>query len=374
MITHALPAPLVGPETDVRDLDGFMLNVERLMASELVALSSHEVVAAALFLWCRAWKQLPAASLPNDERVIAAFARLPLTRFRKLRDEVMRGFVLCSDGRWYHQVLAEEATRAYGRKQRFQAKRETDAERLRKWRAGRGGTDQLWEETRARIFSRDGFECTKCGDTADLHCDHIVEIRDGGKTEDGNLTTLCRTCHSRKTAVRNDGVRVSPTRGETHFVAEGQGQGQGQGIVNPCEPPAIPEPQLARGEVAIPTPAGAICKALRAQGVDAQPADPRVLMIAEQGVALPTIEAAARQAREAKGPNARIPVGYVLSILERWSEEARVLSLGNAQAPPLGGKAGHVAATVAAFTGRTTGQDGGDNGRTVDGIAQRIAG
>lgn len=136
-----LPAPLVAEDVDCTDLDGFMLNVERLMASELVALASHEAIAAALFLWCRAWKQKPAASLPNDDRVLAAFAKLPLQRFKKLRDDVMRGFVLCSDGRFYHRTLAEEATRAYERKQAFKKRRETDAERLRNWRSKPKGND-----------------------------------------------------------------------------------------------------------------------------------------------------------------------------------------------------------------------------------------
>ena len=141
----SLPAPLTPAGCDCTDLDGFMLNVERLMASELVALSSHEVVAAALFLWCRAWKQRPAASLPNDERVLAAFARLPLARFRKVRAEALRGFIECSDGRLYHRVLAEEACRAFERKAAFRKKRETDAERLRRWRASLSETP---DETR----------------------------------------------------------------------------------------------------------------------------------------------------------------------------------------------------------------------------------
>jgi hypothetical protein len=168
-----LPDPLVPADVDCTDLDGFMLNVERLMASELVALASHEAVAAALFLWCRAWKQRPAASLPNDDRVLAAFSRLPLTRFKKLRDDVMRGFVLCSDGRFYHRTLADEAVNAYERKQAFKRKRETDAERLRNWRSKPKGN------------------------------------------EDRN-------------APRNDD--------ETRFVAEGQGQGQGQEDPIPTPP------------------------------------------------------------------------------------------------------------------------------------------
>jgi uncharacterized protein YdaU (DUF1376 family) len=137
---NELPAPLTAPECDCTDLDGFMLNVERLMASELVALSTHEVVGASLFLWCRAWKQRPAASLPDDDRVNAAFARLPIARFRKLKDEILRGFVKCSDGRLYHRVLSEEATGAYERKLAFQKRRAADAKRLKEWRQNKGET------------------------------------------------------------------------------------------------------------------------------------------------------------------------------------------------------------------------------------------
>jgi hypothetical protein len=139
-MSAALSSPLVPPECDCTDLDGFMLNVERLMASELVALSSHEVVSAAMFVWCRAWKQLPAASLPDDDRVNAAFARLPLHKFKKLKDEIMRGFVKCSDGRLYHKFLAAEAIRAFEKKSAFQGRRAKDAERLRTWRESRKET------------------------------------------------------------------------------------------------------------------------------------------------------------------------------------------------------------------------------------------
>jgi hypothetical protein len=138
-----------------------MLNVEKLMASELVALSSLEVIGAALLLWSRAWKQMPAASLPDDDRVISAFAKLPLPRFRKIRDEVLRGFVKCSDGRLYHRTLSAEAVVAFERKVAFQRKRETDAERLRKWRETHRETPHETQgETR---FVREGQDSTGQG-------------------------------------------------------------------------------------------------------------------------------------------------------------------------------------------------------------------
>jgi uncharacterized protein YdaU (DUF1376 family) len=151
-----------------------MLNVERLLGSELVALSSHEVIGAAILIWARSWKQRPAASLPDDDKVNAAFARMALPRFRKLKEEILRGFVKCSDGRLYHKVLAVEALKAFGKKQAFRRKREGDAERLRRWRNGR---DETADET---------------------HDETVGETRFNERVEMG-------------------------------FVAEGQGQGQGQG-------------------------------------------------------------------------------------------------------------------------------------------------
>jgi uncharacterized protein YdaU (DUF1376 family) len=160
-MSQELPAPLVAPEVDCSDLDGFMLNAERLMSSELLALHGNEIVGAALLLWCRAWKQRPAASLPDNDRVNAAFARLPLSKFRQVKEAVMRGFVKCSDGRLYHTFLANEALNAYARKVAFQKKRAADAKRLKEWRESKRETpnvaalrnDETLDETR---FVADG--------------------------------------------------------------------------------------------------------------------------------------------------------------------------------------------------------------------------
>jgi uncharacterized protein YdaU (DUF1376 family) len=141
-----LREPPIAQDCDCRDLDGFMLNVERLMASELVALSSVEIIGAALLLWCRAWKQLPAASLPNDDRVIASFAKLSLPRFKKIKSEVLRGFVECSDGRLYHTVLAVEAANAWKRKKEFRDGQENKQNRQERWRSRvREASDELRE-------------------------------------------------------------------------------------------------------------------------------------------------------------------------------------------------------------------------------------
>ena len=55
-------------------------------------------------------------------------------------------------------------------------------------------------ELRQEIFERDGYTCVNCGSTEkeSLEIDHIKPISKGGKTEPGNLQTLCRNCNIRK--------------------------------------------------------------------------------------------------------------------------------------------------------------------------------
>jgi hypothetical protein len=55
---------------------------------------------------------------------------------------------------------------------------------------------------RYKILQRDNFRCCCCGvsakDGAILEIDHIVPVSKGGKTEESNLQTLCRTCNRGK--------------------------------------------------------------------------------------------------------------------------------------------------------------------------------
>jgi hypothetical protein len=57
-------------------------------------------------------------------------------------------------------------------------------------------------KTRMRILKRDSFRCRICGRRPDdypdieLHVHHVRPWSKGGLTEDGNLITLCSTCHN----------------------------------------------------------------------------------------------------------------------------------------------------------------------------------
>lgn len=122
-MTDPRPAPLVPPEVDLRDFPRMGLDVARLKGSELVVNETPEVCWAALMLWCAAWHEVPAGSVPNNERWLADKAgylsrgQIELS-WGQIREGVLRGFVECSDGRLYHKVTCEVVLDAWASKQR----------------------------------------------------------------------------------------------------------------------------------------------------------------------------------------------------------------------------------------------------------------
>ncbi|MFZ0692547.1 MAG: DUF1376 domain-containing protein [Alphaproteobacteria bacterium] len=144
-----MPAPLVPQEVDLAKLDGFMLDTIRLLGSELWALATGDEFKAAMALWCRAWQQVPAASLPDDDRILASFAGYGRggKAWQRVKSTALRGFIKCSDGRLYHRVLAKDAVKAWREHQEFEAVRAADRERLKRWRQGTRNGDGNRNET-----------------------------------------------------------------------------------------------------------------------------------------------------------------------------------------------------------------------------------
>lgn len=112
------PAPLTPHDCDLRAFRDMPLDIGRFRDSDLVTIGSPESVLAAILLWGAAWHQVPAASLPNDDRVLARLAGYgrAVEAWREIRDDALRGFVLCSDGRLYHRVLAEKANNSWDKR------------------------------------------------------------------------------------------------------------------------------------------------------------------------------------------------------------------------------------------------------------------
>lgn len=110
-----LPEPLVPVDVDLRNFGYMPLDVLRLRDSDLAALATGDEFKAAVMLWCVAWHQVPAASLPDDDRLLARYSGAG-SAWKKVKEAALRGFVKCSDGRLYHRTIAEKAIESWDSK------------------------------------------------------------------------------------------------------------------------------------------------------------------------------------------------------------------------------------------------------------------
>ncbi|SBP87496.1 DUF1376 domain-containing protein [Thiomonas delicata] len=135
------PAPLTPPTCDLRAMPHMPLDVTRLLNSDFIAQTDCPAFKAGMTLMLTSWQQVPAASLPSDDRSLAWLAHVTPQRWRKIKDQALRGWMLCSDGRLYHPVIAEFALDAFDKvRERLDdsapARRiSSSAERMRRLRA-----------------------------------------------------------------------------------------------------------------------------------------------------------------------------------------------------------------------------------------------
>lgn len=102
-------------DADLRDFQFTPVEGGRLFGSEFHARSSDGEWRAGVTLWLKAWHQVPAASLPNDDVALARLAELGRDQraWKRVREGALWGWVLCSDGRLYHPVVAEKALESW---------------------------------------------------------------------------------------------------------------------------------------------------------------------------------------------------------------------------------------------------------------------
>lgn len=215
MTGQDLPEPLVPPDTDIAGLSAFMLDTQRLFASELWALSTGEEFKAAVALWGRSWQQSPPGSLPNDERLLAAFSGAG-ARWKKVRAMAMRGFVACSDGRLYHRTLCEDVLRAARKKEerRLRTAAATEA------RKRRNGPDETPPDRPSRSPSEHRDE-----DRNDQRNDarHVErnDQRDGRHTV--NVTSNVTRSHRQDRTGQEERKEESPPPSDPHPASGGGG-------------------------------------------------------------------------------------------------------------------------------------------------------
>lgn len=111
--------PLVQPDVDLRDFSWMPVEINRLRRSKawLICKRKPELAFYMLNLWTASWHDTPAASLEDDDDVLADLAMCEPSKWPKVREQVLRGWIKCDDGRLYHPVVAEMAHGAWQQKQ-----------------------------------------------------------------------------------------------------------------------------------------------------------------------------------------------------------------------------------------------------------------
>ncbi|MDN7897179.1 DUF1376 domain-containing protein [Burkholderia cepacia] len=132
-----LPNPLTPADCDLAGYRWMPLDVERVIDSDTFGLSTGDEFKTAFRLWAKSWKQVPAASLPSDDRLLAHLAGIELATWRKRKEIALRGWILCNDGRLYHPVIAEKALEAMQRREEHADREENTQSRQQRLRERR---------------------------------------------------------------------------------------------------------------------------------------------------------------------------------------------------------------------------------------------
>ncbi len=128
--------PLTPKDCDLRGMPFMPLDVVRLIDSDLFAISTGDEFKAAVALWCKAWLQVPAASLPTDDRILAHLSGAG-GKWKKVKEIALRGWVLCEDGRLYHPVIADKAIEAMDRRKEHEEHKSNELNRKKQEREDR---------------------------------------------------------------------------------------------------------------------------------------------------------------------------------------------------------------------------------------------
>src|SRR4051812_24676489 len=128
-----LPEPLTPADADMRSCTYMPMYVHRLLNSELRFKSSDAEFRGAFMLWCAAWLQVPAGSLPDDPQVLCHLSDCgkDVRKWRRIAAKSLQGFVKCADGRLYHPVICDAALMVLKSRKGERTKKANQREKLK---------------------------------------------------------------------------------------------------------------------------------------------------------------------------------------------------------------------------------------------------
>lgn len=86
----------------------FPFYVKDFAADSLVEAMTTEEVGAYVLLLCKAWNEEPPGTIPDDDRVLAKWARVTPQHWSQIRAAVLQPFTLSPDGRLLQRRMARE--------------------------------------------------------------------------------------------------------------------------------------------------------------------------------------------------------------------------------------------------------------------------
>lgn len=108
------PKPMTPPGCVLQDFPHTPIYRARLFGSSFHARATDGEWRAGVTLWLKSWDQVPAGSLPDDDIELCRLAELArdMKTWKKVKAGALRGWVVCSDLRLYHPVVAEGVNNA----------------------------------------------------------------------------------------------------------------------------------------------------------------------------------------------------------------------------------------------------------------------
>ena len=249
--------PLTSPECDLRDYPWMPLDCTRLLTSETWILGSAEQKVAALTLWCKSWHQVPAGSLPENDRMLEVLSEAG-ARWPKVREHAIRGWVKCSDGRLYHPVVAEKANYSWALKLKQRAR--TDAARASldaKRRAATDARNAPVTETVTDIVTEPGNPLSAEVNPAGFYQTNTTNAQSNVITSAFPISiTKAEIATDRGQVSENTQTGMSVTETVTGSIRTEQNRTEQE---SKKAPPVAP-PKASAPRAASPTPAGRGCR------------------------------------------------------------------------------------------------------------------
>jgi hypothetical protein len=229
--TTNLPPPPVAANVDLRRLPRMMLDVQRLLDCDRQTECSPESNWVALTLWCKAWHLVPAGSLPNDDVKLSAFGGYgrAVGEWLKVKEQALRGFTLCADGRLYHSYLSVVVNEAWVDHLKHLYKRLSDrlskAHRrvpsFQEWSAVGNPNDWPFDSTPSPPGPPQNSAKRKTEKSARKSMDSLRNSEDSaGKTENSGGIRIENALKVRKSKVNKDSLSHTPEEREAEQLKD----------------------------------------------------------------------------------------------------------------------------------------------------------